>query len=292
MSELSEILGEEPGTEGLATSETGQAEQQRETPASEQAGQHRDENGRFARQEQRGDAERPEARAETQQPQPSAREQELERQNQFFQEQMKALFAQRAPQREEPKKDEPPQLWQDPDKYFEHGIETRLSPIEQRMRDDRLFFSEQLAVARYGEEKVQEAARSLETYLRSNPHEIAVVQQNLLNSRDPMGDVLRWAQRQSMIQTVGDDPAKWRDSEIKRMIGDPAERAKLIEMLQAAEGGEQQQQQHASQARQQDQGKPAPKAVLPPSLGKLPSGRQAVDGGDMSDASLFSYATH
>ena len=90
---------------------------------------------------------------------------------------------------------------------------------------------------------------------------------------------MQWYQDQKIRQETGGDLSAYRQKILDEAMKDPAFQAKVLESTR-------------TQAQAAPSGNPNIK--LPPSISRLPgSGVSAaeLDGGDMTDASLFKYAT-
>lgn len=174
----------------------------------------------------------------------------------------------------------PKDFWDNPDEFAMEKARAAVAPVETMVRQFIFSNSEQAALREHGNEKVVAAQDALKAAVQRgeiNPQE---VQARLTASMDPVGDVVRWHQRQSALQTVGSDPNAWLEAEIQKRMADPAFQAKVIE---AARG--------TAAAQPANANGQAPATQLPPTLSAMPGGANASTGGDLSSEALFSQVT-
>lgn len=164
---------------------------------------------------------------------------------------------------------EVPDLLADPTGYTSHLQQT----FDQRMKNMEANFSFRLAHAQFGEtfgkaysEMVSRAERGDRTIVQS-----------VMASPDPGQALVTWFKRDQTIAQVGDDPGAWLEKQLEERMKDPAFQAKVIEAARTQAGA------------QPNGGRP--NVQIPPSLSRTPSaGSHSEEGGDLSDASLFSHA--
>lgn len=256
----------------------------------EQAGQLRDEHGRFASTAEEpapvgGEQAQPEHPADTGKGVPvgavqaerekrqaaQAENETLRRELAELRGQVTQLSQQRHQPTPQPQQDQAPaSLWDDPDAY----LKSQLTPVEKQIADMREFMSESMAVQQYGAEKVSAAKQAIEQV--ANTPEGAQVIRQLMQSRHPYVDLVQWHERQQTLATVGNDPQAWLQAELEKKMADPAFQAQVIERARsgAVQNGNRQQ----------------PITSIPPSLSRVPAGANQADDGDMSDGALFANA--
>lgn len=257
----------------------------------EQAGQPRDENGRFAATAEEtapveGDQPTADQPAETGKGVPVGAVQAEREKRQAAQAEAETLrrelaelrgqVTQLSQQRQQPtpqqqQEQTPASLWDDPDAY----LKNQLTPFEQQMADMREFMSESMAVQQHGAEKVAAAKQAIEQ-AASTPEGAQVIRQ-LMQSRHPYADLVQWHERQQTLATVGSDPQAWLQAELEKKMADPAFQAQVIERARngAVQNGNRQQQ---------------PITSIPPSLSRVAAGANQADDGDVSDGALFAHA--
>lgn len=287
--ELDEILAESAAPENQE-----QTTQETVTDVNQEAGQTRDENGRFATK-----AETPEETQEQVQetveeehdaagtvPQQALhasrqKEKEARQEAETLKQQIAELRGQvqllsNRPQQpqtsQEPAK--APDFWEDPDGFLKGA----LSPVQQAMQQRNEYFSKQFAVQQHGAETVEAAEKAVNAALaNATPEQRAEALRERASSIDPYGNMVKWYRQQQTLQTVGNDPKAWLEAELEKRLADPAEQAKIIERLRTAA---------ASNTNRSN-----PVTNLPPSLNRLPAGGNTAQDNDVSDEALFSFAT-
>lgn len=174
-----------------------------------------------------------------------------------------------APQPPQPKRE----LWDDPDAY----VNDRLTPVQQALAETRAEISHLRAVADFGKESVTAAHEAVNEAINRGELDRAKVNGQLAQSRDPVGDLVRWHQQKQAkdnMQRIGNNPDAWLEAELEKRMADPAFQAKVIERARQPNG----------------QNTQSPPVALPPSLSRIASGANAP-GGDMSGEGLFANAT-
>jgi len=247
-------------------------------------GQARDEHGRFAAKQQI----EPEAAATTE-PQgkdeahvPSwrlreereAREAADRRFNEAqaqWQRQLQELQS-RLPKTEEPKA---PDVFEDPNRFLEHGVRQAVDPIKSEIGQLREFYSRREAVREHGQEKVKAAYDAVANGMQSRDPEVMAIYQRAMQSMDPFGEIVSWHQQKTVFNQIGNDPNAWFEKELEKRLADPQFASAQLQKIQSG-------------VRQQPSGNTI---KLPPSIGKVPSSQSASDdAGDMRDGSLFAHA--
>ena len=276
----------EPARETQPAPEQAAPQQQQPTP--EQLQRARDEQGRFAKGQPQPQQQRP----QQQQPRPEdhrvplavlhqerARAQRAEAEMAqmreawaYFQQQQMAA-QQRQQQPEQPQQT----IFDNPDSYLNERV---ISPLQQwgqmEMMKVKDGLSRSHANDRFGENVVNAALEDLRS-IRQTPQGDFVFRQ-IMASGHPYGELVKWHHTARMQQAIGPNPQAWLQQQQQAWFNNPQVQRKMIEHLRA------QQQQNGS-------GRP-PQVNLPPSLSSLPaaSGRRE-EGGDMSNASLYRFAT-
>lgn len=255
--------------------------------AAEDAGQPRDENGRFAAKtpepEPQPEPEPVKAEAKEEHTLPSWRAREIaeerraaveraeraERQAAQFSERLAAMERQNQP------KPEPVDIFADPNKWAEQ----QLSPIEQRMQSLTMNLTLRASraenVAIHGRDAVNAAEKAIEDAMRSGDQEIPGLRAKMLGSDDPVGVAVEWHKSRSLLKETGGDLGAYRQKILDEAMKDPAFQAKVIEASRA-----------------QVSANPAAKPItrLPPSLNKIGSAANEAADNDMSDGALFAHA--
>lgn len=173
-----------------------------------------------------------------------------------------------------------PDVFEDPNRFLEHGVSQAVNPIKSEMVQLREFYSRREAVREFGQEKVDAAYKAIADGMQSRDPEVFATYQRAMQSMDPFGDIVRWHQQKSIYQQIGADPEAWFNKQLEeRLAKDPAFQAKLL--------GQAQQQVRGTQGA-------APNVVkLPPSLNKVGSATSSTAAsGDVSDQDLFEEVTN
>ena len=149
-----------------------------------------------------------------------------------------------------------PDIYEDPEGFVRQTQES----VQQMLWNERLNMSEALARDKFGDEAVESATQAFQQAARANPAIYAEMRQH----PNPYAYVVNWHKRQSILSEIGEDPDKWKQSQIEALK-------------------EQVRQELLSQAQ------PSPKPTAPPpSLSKAPArGTDAIAPGNGFDA-IFS----
>ncbi len=204
------------------------------------------------------------------------RVEEFNRQTWELQSQVKALQEQFA-KANQPKQ-EPVDFFANP----EAAISQHLNPIQQQyerdMQEMRLMMSRTQAIALHGKDAVAEMEESINKLMMQNYPDIGQLAQRMRSSNDPAGVAMQWYKNHKLMEATGGDIDAYKNKVLEEALKDQAFVAKVIEGARAQAGAP-----------------TNPKNVinLPPSLNRVGSagGVQSPDDGDMSDKSLFQYAT-
>jgi len=85
-----------------------------------------------------------------------------------------------------------PQFWDSPDEYVQHSITPVQQALQKELAETRYVLSRNVAIASFGEETVNAADEALTQAVQSGQLNGQAVRQQLEQSRDPVGDVVRW----------------------------------------------------------------------------------------------------
>jgi hypothetical protein len=178
-------------------------------------------------------------------------------------------------QRQQAPAQSPPDFWEDQAGYVRHEATALVDPIRAEMAGLREFYSRKDAIRQYGEEKVKAAYDALGEGLRVSNPESVMIYQRAMQSLDPFGDIMQWHQRQTIFSQVGSDPNAWFEKQLDERMKDPAMQAKLIERIR----GNVQAQPNRPSVTQ-----------LPPSLNKATASAPPGDDDDDGEAGLLRAA--
>lgn len=166
--------------------------------------------------------------------------------------------------------EQPASLWEDPDGY----LKSQLTPVQQQMVEMREFISENLAVQSHGAETVNAAKAAIEQVAQTPEGQRVIAE--IMQSRHPYDDLVKWHRKQQTLSQVGDDPNAWLEAELEKRLADPTYQAKVLERIRGSAA--------SNTSRSQ------PSTSMPPSLSRLPAGGNQPADTDMSDAALFQNA--
>lgn len=170
-----------------------------------------------------------------------------------------------------------PDVFEDPNKFLEHGVRQAVDPIKSEIGQLREFYSRREATREHGAEKVTAAYEAVKQGMQSRDPEVLAIYQRAMSSMDPFGEIVSWHQQKTVYSQIGNDPNAWFEKELEKRLADPQFASTQLQKIQQSVRG-------------------APGAQnntfkLPPSIGKVPSSHSASDDtGDMSDGSLFAHA--
>lgn len=249
-------------------------------------GQPRDEHGRFAPKEPEPVLEaqpdaKPEGKEEAFVPSWRLREMREEREaaERRFQETQSQWQRQIAELQARLPKEEPkpaPDVFEDPNKFLEHGVRQQVDPIRSEITQLREEYSKKWAIKEHGQEKVNAAYEAVKHGMQSRDPEVMAVYQRAMSSMDPYDAIVSWHSQKTVFNQIGNDPNAWFEKELEKRMADPQFASSQLQRIQSA-------------ARPQ-QGNSIVK--LPPSLNRVSSAMSASgDPDDMSDAGLFNHAT-
>lgn len=152
----------------------------------------------------------------------------------------------------------PVELWDDPDKWADSRLETKLTPLQEQLARTTLFYSNKEAVREHGAEAVTAAKAAMNDAIKSGAMNDVQVTAHLKKSMDPVGDIVTWHKAQVNQQRIGSDPDAFVQSELEKMLADPAKAAQLLARLNGA---------------------PAPVGKTPASVTRIPQSLSRLPGG-------------
>lgn len=252
----------------------------------EEAGQPRDENGRFAPKEPEPVAEAKPEQAETPAKEeayvPSWRLREMREEREAVERryaereaQLQRQFAELQAKlpKEEPKP--APDVFENPNAFLEHGVKQAVDPINSQITQMREYYSRKEATRVHGKEKVEAAYSWIAQGMQNRDPEVIAVYQRAMSGMDPFEDIVTAHQQKAVFQQIGNDPNAWFEKQLEERMKDPAFQAQIL--------GKTQQTVRSSAS--------TPSIVRPPSLTRVAgtAGNEAADN-DMSDAGLFAHA--
>lgn len=184
---------------------------------------------------------------------------------------------QRAQQAAAQQQQAPQTIFDNPDEYLQNRV---MAPLRQegqmymlKVKDD---ISRYQANQQHGEQVVNAALADL-TQIRNSPQGDYIFTQ-IMQTGHPYDALVRWHSQARAQQAIGPDPHAWLRKQQEEWINDPRVQAEAAKRYYARQ-------------QQQATGRP-PQVNLPPSLSTMPaSSGRAGDQGDLSDASLYSFAT-
>lgn len=259
--------------------------EQVETEPVQDDGQPRDDQGRFATKAEEPVVEAPAAEAPKEEAHvPSwrlreereraesaerrSRESEANWQRQFQE------LQSRLPKPEEPKA---PDVFEDPNRFLEHGVRQAVDPIRSEITQLREEYSKKWAIKEHGQEKVSAAYKAVADGMQSRDPEVMAVYQRAMSSMDPYDTIISWHQQKAVFSQIGNDPNAWFEKELEKRLADPQFASAQLQKIQSGV--------------RNPSGAPGNIVKLPPSINKLPSSHSASDDvADVSDAGLFAHA--
>lgn len=173
-----------------------------------------------------------------------------------------------------------PDFFENPDAATQAVVARVLKPLVDDIARDReiarqnqIYMGKMLAESVHGADKVAEAEQAFLEAREQQTLDVADYER-VVTSPNRYDEVVKWHRRQSVLASVGDDPAAWFERELANRMSDPKFQADMLEKVRG------------NAARQPSVTR------LPPSLSKTTGapGNGPSDLGDMSDASLFAHA--
>lgn len=154
--------------------------------------------------------------------------------------------------------------------YIDQTLAQRESKWQQEFKAAVANMSLQRAHDKYGD-TFMEAYQDVISRPITDP-----IRQQVINSPDPGQTLVQLYKRERTVALVGDDPQAFVQKALDEALNDPEFLAKAIERAKAQAG--------STQATQN-------KIDLPPSLNKASGSSRHLETGDMSDGSLYAFAT-
>lgn len=275
-----------------ATPETPAVTAEPEPQPQPEAGQPRDEHGRFAPKAEETPPEQvaqPEPEQPTPQPAiPPARLREeadarraAEARASALERQMSELLA-RLPTPPAPQPKPKPDFFENPDEATAHIVQEAVSPQITALRQQVMQIGRMAADALHGADKVAAADKAFSDAYEAgqlDPAEYAKV----MRSANIYDAAVRWHKQQSVRQRIGDDLDGFLAKREEELLNDPNFMAKVAEKLRANGN---------AQPTNGNGQRPAP-VVLPPSLNKVTAAapNALAPAGSLNDADLYSHAT-
>lgn len=166
-----------------------------------------------------------------------------------------------------------PDFFDNPDQATQRLIQQYMQPYAEQTRQTLMQLSKMVAGTRHGDDKVEEAEQAFLKARAEQTLDIADYEK-VVTAPNRYDAVVQWHKRQSVLSSVGDDPAAWFERQLEAKMADPAFQGKLLEKIQGGAAT-----------------RPS-LTKLPPSLSRSTAAKGNDDAtGDMSDSSLFAFAT-
>lgn len=248
-------------------------------------GQPRDDQGRYATKSEDAPvaepvAAEPQGKEEAYVPSWRLREMREEREaaERRFQETQQNWQRQIAELQARVPKDEPqaPDVFEDPNRFLEHGVKQAVDPIRSEITALREEYSKKWAIKEHGAEKVNAAYKAVSDGMQNRDPEVLAVYQRAMQSTDPYESIVSWHAQKTVYGQIGNDPNAWFEKELEKRLADPQFASAQLQRIQTGVRS-------APQTPNQ--------IKLPPSISKLPSSQSSSnDGGSMDDSSLFAHA--
>ena len=160
-----------------------------------------------------------------------------------------------------------PDFWEDPNAFVNHA----LTPIQEQFRRQTEVMSRRFALKEHGQETVDSAYTAMGEALKSDPN-VRPIYQRIMASQDPYEDLVQWHKQETNKQRIGSDPDAFVQSELEKMLADPAKKAELLARLTGT----------AAPAPAAQGSTPTNITRLPPSLSRLPGGNATPAEGEQS----------
>jgi len=174
------------------------------------------------------------------------------------------------------REEKPPDFFENPDLAAQALLLRTLQPFAEETRKQMLYMGRMVANQVHGQDKVSEAEQA---FIKAKNDESLdpADYEKVVQSPNRYDEVVKWHRRQATLAAVGDDPAAWFDKQLEARMADPAFQAKLMEQVRTGTATR----------------SSSTEVRLPPPLSKTTAaaGNGAGAVGDMSDQSLFAFAT-
>lgn len=168
----------------------------------------------------------------------------------------------------------PADFFTDPTQATQELILRTIQPYAEETRKNLMAMGKMVASTTHGADKVDAAERAF-LEARANESLDPVDYERVVQSPNRYDAVVQWHKRQTVLSSVGDDPAAWFEKQLEQRLADPKFQASLLEKVRGSAAT------RPSETR------------LPPSLSRTTSAASNGGGGigDLSNQSLFAHAT-
>lgn len=172
---------------------------------------------------------------------------------------------------------QPQTIFDNPDDYLQNRVMNPLREEGQRyMMQIKDGLSREMANNQFGVQAVNQALTDL-TAVRYTPHGNVIFSQ-IMSSGHPYGELIKWHQQASAQRVIGNDPNAWLRQQQEQWISDPRVQDEAMRR-------------RAARVQQNGANRP-PNVQLPPSLSSMPASSSRIDEqGDLSNESLYRFAT-
>jgi hypothetical protein len=168
----------------------------------------------------------------------------------------------------------PPDFFENPQQATQDLILQAIRPYAEETRKSMMAMGRMVASTVHGADKVDAAERA---FLEARNTETLdpVDYERVVQSPNRYDAVVQWHKRQTVLSSVGDDPAAWFEKQLETRLADPKFQASLLEKVRGSAAS------RPSETR------------LPPSLSRSTAAASNGSGdiGDLSNQSLFAHAT-
>lgn len=174
------------------------------------------------------------------------------------------------------REEKPPDFFENPDAAAQALLLKTLQPFAEETRKQLMYMGRMVANTVHGQDQVLAAEKAF-IEAKNNESLDSADYEKVVGSHNRYDEVVKWHNRQMVQTTVGDDPAAWFDKQLEAKLADPAFAASLLQKVTGGASGQ----------------RPTTEVRLPPSLAKTTAaaGNGVAMLGDLSDKSLFEYAT-
>lgn len=166
-----------------------------------------------------------------------------------------------------------PDFFEDPDASTRRIIHQAIQPYAEETRRNLMYMGKMVADARHGADKVEEAEQA---FLKARSEESLdpADYERVVQSPNRYDAVVQWHRKQSVLASVGDDPAAWFEKQLEAKLADPEFQAKMLTKVRG------------------DAASRPSEVQLPPTLSRATAskGNSAESVRDLSDAGLFAHA--
>lgn len=118
-----------------------------------------------------------------------------------------SVLTQQRPQAQPAEKPKPKNFWENPDEF----LAERLAPIQQENTQRHFLNSRMLADEKFGADTVKEADDALGELIKANDPSVMELQRHIKASPHPYADLVNWHNRRKAMADIGEDPAAYRE---------------------------------------------------------------------------------